>query len=225
MPFGAGVGSAIGLLEAESRIDVSATRVMQLDAGSGPAIAALYANLEARANVDVARLGANKTPRWSRYAYMRYVGQGFEVHVDLPSGPIDDSFGLRAIESFNEAYLRKHRFLDADATVEVVDWTLVASVAGDAEAQASAASRTVHTKAGEARPKASRQAWFPELGGFVTTRVVDRQAMLADALIEGPAIIEDPDSTAVILPGDRARVSDAGHLIIDIGASQEARPA
>jgi len=62
----------------------------------------------------------------------------------------------------------------------------------------------------------TRKAWFPEAGGYVEARVLTRQALAALGQITGPAIIEDPDSTAIILPGDAARISHAGHLIIDI---------
>ena len=113
VPYGAGVGSAIGLLQAEPRIDVTLTRVMHLDATqSGRAIAGVYTELEALAQQDVRRISQAGKPQWSRYAQMRYAGQGFEIHVDLPAGPIDDSYGLQAIDAFKRAYLRKHKFLD-----------------------------------------------------------------------------------------------------------------
>src|SRR5262249_45682364 len=123
VPYGAGVGSAIGLLEADPRIDVSMTRLMRLDAGiSGVEIAGLYKTLEAQALAEVKRLAANAKPIWTRYAQMRYAGQGFEIHVDLPSGIIDEAYPTRAIAAFNAAYLRKHKFLDSQATIEAVDW-------------------------------------------------------------------------------------------------------
>jgi N-methylhydantoinase A len=141
---------------------------------------------------------------------MRYAGQGFEIHVDLPAGPIDASYAGRAIEAFNQAYLRKHRFLDAEGTIEAVDWTLVATVAS-----ATSPPGPARIGAGGARA-GMRKAWFPEAGGWVEARVLDRAALAALGQITGPAIVEDPDSTAVILPGDAARISHAGHLIIDI---------
>lgn len=61
-----------------------------------------------------------------------------------------------------------------------------------------------------------RRAWFPEAGGFTDTNIVDRHALTNAATIAGPAIIEDPDCTAVVLPGDVARMSDKGHIIIEI---------
>ena len=210
VPYGAGVGSAIGLLEAEPRFDVTATRVMRLAPDSSSAIEAVYRALEMQVRADMERGGQTGSLRWSRTAQMRYAGQGFEIHVDLPPDPIDESYAGRAIEAFKEAYMRKHRFLDADGKIEAVDWTLVATVvSGNAEAGLG--------KTGVGAPRTgTRKAWFPEAGGYVETSVLDRQALAALGGITGPAIVEDPDSTAVILPGDVARISGAGHLIIDI---------
>jgi N-methylhydantoinase A len=213
VPYGAGVGSAIGLLEADPRIDVTTTRVLNLNvSASSDAIADIYRRLEARALQDVKRAASSGEVQWSRYAQMRYAGQGFEIHVDLPGGPIGPDYGRRAIEAFNEAYLRKHKFLDAEGTIEAVDWTLVATIP----------SRTGSARLGRTAVEATttrrgtRKAWFPEAGGYVDTAIIDRQAFASGAAITGPAIVEDPDSTTVLLPGDVARISSEGHLIIDI---------
>jgi N-methylhydantoinase A/oxoprolinase/acetone carboxylase beta subunit len=219
VPYGAGVGSAIGLLEAAPRIDVTTTRIMRVDAGSASseAIAALYRRLEAQALSDVKRISARAEPQWSRYAQMRYAGQGFEIHVDLPAGLIDAGYAARAIEAFKQAYQRKHKFLDPEGTIEAVDWTLVATIPSRTGAAVLGRSQS----AGRGVRAETRQAWFPEAGGFTETRIIDRQA-LGGGAVAGPAIIEDPDCTAVILPGDTARLSPQGHIIIDISA--EARP-
>jgi N-methylhydantoinase A/oxoprolinase/acetone carboxylase beta subunit len=63
-----------------------------------------------------------------------------------------------------------------------------------------------------------RQAWFPEAGGYVATEVIDRQALAHRGSISGPAIIEDPDCTAIVLPGQAARISPAGNLRIEVAA-------
>jgi N-methylhydantoinase A len=211
VPYGAGVGSAVGLLEAEPRFDVSATRVMRLAPDSSSAIEDVYRGLDIQLRSAMERGGHQVgNLRWSRYAQMRYAGQGFEIHVDLPEGPIDASYAGRAIEAFRHAYMRKHRFLDAEGAIEAVDWTLVATVSSETSELGPAKIGAGGARAG------TRKAWFPEAGGWVETRVLDRQALAALGQITGPAIIEDPDSTAVILPGDAARISRAGHLVIDI---------
>ncbi len=210
VPLGAGVGSAVGLLQAAPRIDVSTTKVMPLEEDTSETIAQIYEELEARANGELAQLGGSGEPIWSRQGYMRYAGQGFEVQVDLPDGPIGKDFAARAMAAFNEAYLQKHKFLDPDGRIEAVDWSLAATLPktqGDEEI-------AIPTPTG--RQTKARQAWFPEAGGFVETQVLERQSLPADRAVAGPLIVEDPDSTTVVLPGDAARISSAGHLIIDI---------
>jgi N-methylhydantoinase A/oxoprolinase/acetone carboxylase beta subunit len=218
VPYGAGVGSAIGLLEAEPRIDVTTTRIMRLEhQSSAIAIAALYQALEVQALGDVKRISADAKPQWSRYAQMRYAGQGFEIHVDLPPDPIDADYPAKAIAAFNAAYQRQHKFLDPEGSVEAVDWTLVATL----PVRPGGAIMGHNHVAAQGRRAGKRQAWFPQAGGYTETLILDR-SRLADGAISGPAIVEDPDCTTVILPGDVARLSREGHIIVDIG--REASP-
>jgi N-methylhydantoinase A len=116
--------------------------------------------------------------------------------------------------AFKQAYMRKHRFLDAEGTIEAVDWTLVGTLV----------SRSAPTNGGSklegpVRRTGTRKAWFPEAGGYIGTIVLCRQALAERGSIEGPGIIEDPDSTTVVLPGDVARISPTGSIIIDIAGS------
>ena len=215
VPYGAGVGSAVGLLQADAKIDLSLTRVMELTPDSGASIAEIYAELERRAARDLDRLGMEGAPVWSRYAYMRYAGQGYEVRVDLPGGPIAGDYAARAADAFSATYERNYGYRDAEARIEAVDWYLVATLPAGSEA-AHAAAWT--PPANGAPPETGRRpAWFPEAGGFVETRVIDRRRLPPGLAVAGPALIEEPDSTTVVLPGDRASVSAHGHLVIEVG--------
>jgi N-methylhydantoinase A len=188
------------------------TRVLRLDRATDEAVAAIYVALEKQALREARHLGTQGTIRWSRYAYMRYAGQGFEIQVDLPDGAISDGYVAQAIEAFHASYARKHRWSESGAAVEGVDWTLVATVPrpprGILKLDAT----------GETGPgrQSSRLAWFPEAGGFTQTRVVDRRALARMGTLAGPAIVEDPDCTAVVLPGDVVGISASGNLRIDV---------
>ena len=50
----------------------------------------------------------------------------------------------------------------------------------------------------------------------IRTRIVWRPSLAVGARVEGPAVIEEPNATTLIHPGDVATVSDAGHLVIDV---------
>jgi N-methylhydantoinase A len=61
-----------------------------------------------------------------------------------------------------------------------------------------------------------RQAYFPELGGFVETSVFDRYRLAPGAIVEGPAVIEERESTAIIGPNSRGRVDEHWNLIVEL---------
>jgi N-methylhydantoinase A/oxoprolinase/acetone carboxylase beta subunit len=66
----------------------------------------------------------------------------------------------------------------------------------------------------------SRQAWFPETGGMTECQVIDRYALHPGTSISGPALVEERESTTVVLPGDTLRLSELGNLIIEIGGTR-----
>jgi N-methylhydantoinase A len=56
--------------------------------------------------------------------------------------------------------------------------------------------------------------YFAEAGGWLECAIYAREGLAAGATLDGPAIVEQADSTTVVLPGQRARVDRAGNLII-----------
>jgi N-methylhydantoinase A len=217
IPWGAGVGSAIGLLRADPKFDASVTRIMPLVAAHTPRIAEIYRGLEARIKADVAELARLLGVSWTRFAYMRYAGQGYELKVDLPAGDIDERYVEVVAERFHQTYKDVYGFSQKDSAIETVDWYLVATMPKTATAK-TGTPRLEHERApGSPVPASTRKAYFPEFGEFTDCTVVDRYVLRTGDRIVGPAIIEERESTAVILPGDVAAVSAAGHLIIKAG--------
>lgn len=214
IPYGAGVGSAVGLLEADNKIDATLTRVTRIRPDASAGIAALYVELEARVQADLNRLGRAEAPKWSRYAYMRYVGQGYERKVDLPDGPIGEDYADKIGDVFVESYLRNYGFTDPDAEIEAIDWYLVATIPSAYDA--------LHRfeSVGEAADSpvvGRREAYFPELNGFAECNVIDRYRLREGDTFEGPAIVEEREATTVVLPGDTVTISPSGHMIIKVG--------
>jgi N-methylhydantoinase A len=64
----------------------------------------------------------------------------------------------------------------------------------------------------------SREVWLPESGGAVPVPVFDRDRLLPGNRFEGPAVIEQMDSTTVVLPGQAARVDAHDNLILESAA-------
>jgi N-methylhydantoinase A len=57
---------------------------------------------------------------------------------------------------------------------------------------------------------------FDEKDGYLDTPIYDRTKLGAGALINGPAIIEQLDSTTVVLPGQKAEIERYGNIIIEV---------
>ena len=139
VPRGAGVASAIGLLEAQRNLTVSQTRTIGLDApGAAGELAGLFAGLEARARVLIGEPDGRPIA-WQRHAHVRYAGQGFDLRVAIPAGPIDDRFPGRAREAFDSRYEAEYGYAQRDQPAEGTDWFLTG---GPGEAPAAALGST-----------------------------------------------------------------------------------
>ena len=62
----------------------------------------------------------------------------------------------------------------------------------------------------------SRQAYFPDAGGFVETPVLSRYALKPGENFNGPAIIEEKESTLIIGPGASVTVAEDFNLVVDV---------
>ena len=109
IPYGAGVGSAIGMLEANSKLDASMTRLLRLGDGAETEIEDIYRQLETRVRADLARMSAGAEPAISRFAYLRYAGQGHDIRVDLPPFPVRAGYAAEIAARFEAAYLAEIR--------------------------------------------------------------------------------------------------------------------
>ncbi len=213
VPRGAGVGSALGLLVADKKVDQGLTRVLQLNDAAPDIIADLFAILEARVTAEARKMDPDGTLRLERSASMRYAGQGYELRVDLPDGAIGADYAARGLDAFHQAYQREYGYSDPSAPVEVTDWFVVSTSVGS---HADAGIRLQGYGSGGDPIVGHRRAYFPEAGGMVDAAVVDRYALTDRHRIHGPALVEERESTIVVLPGDTVSLSPTGNLIVDI---------
>ena len=207
VPFGAGVGSAIGMLAAEPRLSTAITRILPMEMSALESIRDLFNDLESRALASL----ANTPARWIRHAYLRYRGQGYELRVELPDGLIENSYIKTVIDRFHLAYGNAYGYDQAEQPVEATEWQLTAVTAGT-RAPPNFNPREIQTR----KIKTTRRAFFPELDGSVDCNVYERAELGSDSVVEGPALIADPDSTTLVLPGDRATLDASGHLLVDV---------
>ena len=68
--------------------------------------------------------------------------------------------------------------------------------------------------------KRAGEFFFPELGGFTDCPIYDRYRLRPGFVCEGPAIVEEHESTAVLGPSDGGRIDQFGNFIITVGQGE-----
>lgn len=212
VPSHPGLFSAAGLVAADLRIDESQTVLRILEPRSIPELMAWY---RAAAGRVIAQLREDGIPR-SRIRLLasadcRYLGQGFELQVPLKG--ITASALRRLGADFHELHGRTYGHIAPDEAIEIV--TVRLSGFG------SHVRPGVRVVAGGGRtpPKealvGTRAVRLPGSGRPRRTPVFVREFLRARNVIPGPAIIEEMDSTTLILPGQEARVDRFGNLWVN----------
>ncbi|MGH2497816.1 MAG: hydantoinase/oxoprolinase family protein [Ktedonobacteraceae bacterium] len=213
-PFGAGVMSAVGFLTAPLAFDFVRSWPSRLDQMDWQRANALLSEMEAEGQALLEQSGVSPAHiRHQRMADIRYAGQGHEIQVALPTGQLDSASIPGIMRSFEETYRRLYERLSESVPVEIINWRVVSSSpAPQVRLQAGADEHS----AAQAAHKGSRRAYFPELGGYHDTPVYNRYALLPGAGFNGPAIVEERESTVIVGPDCRFRIDEQLNLIIEL---------
>lgn len=213
IPRTPGVLCAMGLLMTDLRSDFSATSLTRLDAATPEAISQIYAELTERANAwfETEQITAGARVL-ERTVDVRYAGQNYEISVTLPEGPITaDTF--KAIEAgFVSAHRQLYGFIAEGEPMQLVTFRVAASgLVQKAEFQP----QPMEGAASDHAVTGARPVWMAEAGDFVETKLYDRAKLKAGNVVQGPAIIDQMDTTTVVPPGMAATVDAYLNLILE----------
>ncbi len=197
IPIAPGVASAEGLVFSNLRSDRIQTRVELLDRIGASEFDKTLDDLTVQATGDLSSSAEEGDPVISRRAGLRYAGQGYDIPIELPAGPVD----LSALASaFHVEHERQYGFARRDQLVQLVNLWVSAELPIAADRR-KPAERTVSDRP---VPRATRPVFLA--GRWLDTAVYDRSGLRPGQKIDGPAVIEQLDSTALIWPGGHARV-------------------
>ena len=211
VPPGAGVGSAIGLLQAKESIELSQSQGLRLDDDNASEQAnSILKKLEQNARDSISGAWPEAEIRVIRSVGLRYVGQGYELKVNLDASEAVDAGQLS--EDFHQRYEKNYGYRDDDLIVEAVTWYL--SLYRE-QAVAQTTSKEFENTSGQQAN--TRKVYFGETGELDAS-VVQRHQLSPGSTLGGPCIIEEDYTTTVILAGDELRVAENGALVIEIGA-------
>ena len=219
VPPVSGVASALGFMVTPASFEFSRSHPGELRATSWKEAAAIFTEMEDQAHMTLAASGVqSKEVRLERRAEMRLSGQFHDIEVPVPDGPLNDETASVMQDAFAREYSKLFHAVPPGYEPMVLTWRLRASGPEvDLRLEGVAASLVDRGEDTPQPEKGTRQAYFPELGDYVETPVYDRYALSEAFEAEGPAIIEERESTVVANPGDTVRVDRFGNLRIRVG--------
>jgi N-methylhydantoinase A len=212
VPAFAGVASAFGATAMNLRQDLEAFLYAPIGQVDLERLNGVLEELERSARGLLAQDGiAGEAMEFVRTAQMRYVGQTYEVETPLPDGRLTAS----SLEDVTRAFHEQHA-LEYGVSSSVFEPAFVSiGVTGIGRLGAPPAAQRRLASARDPRREA-RPVYFG--GEWLDTVVYDGEALAAGTGIAGPAIVEYPDTCAVLPPGASAVVDDADNLVITVGA-------
>jgi len=205
VPPAASVGSAIGFLIAPISYEVVRSRYMRLSAFDEKLIDAVMAEMREEATTVVSSAAQGRRVTEIARAYMRYIGQGYEISVEF-----DPNFTKnQLIEAFEGSYAELYGRIIPGLDVEVLSWTLNLTTAQE---QAVPVDETL--------PRSSNDKDYPtrlimDDGNLVPTQQVFRDQLPKHERLEGPMLIIEDQTTTVVPSRFAVHVNARDDLVIE----------
>ncbi len=201
VPRANGVLSAVGLLAADEHHDALRTHRTTLAEADPATVESMLSDLVETVR---GRATAPEEATITRAADLRYAGQSHELTVELPT----EFDATDVAERFHREHDRARGYRMDDESIEVVSLRAAATVMG--------APPDLSHEGDSTEPRETRDVRFED--AVHQTPVYERERLPVDAKLAGPAIFEGGESTVVVPPEWRARVDDAGTLILEVTA-------
>ncbi|RVX39212.1 N-methylhydantoinase A [Nonomuraea polychroma] len=205
VPAYCGVASAAGLLAG----DLSTDRVLsRLDAGDPEPI---FTELAADAAADLGVPPADPAVTVLRSVDVRFKGQSHDLTVEW--SPSTEVLASRFFERYRQVY-----GITQQGEIELVSYRVRVTTPADRPLPTDRhLPADASLPSGADRP-APRQAYFPELGGYVEIPVHTRDTM--GGVLPGPAVIEDAESTIVVPPAWIATLTESRAVHLTPGSGR-----
>jgi len=215
VPEAPGILCAFGLLVTDIKSDYTKTEIMATEGADIGAANGIFQELESRGAEWLLKEGITES-NWlfRRSVDMRYVGQNYELTVSVMGGELQNADLQDIVRQFYSRHEQEYGYYTEGEPTQLVTFRVEAlGVVSKAEVKSSPFNGEDPSPALQER----RPVFLGERdGGFVECPVYERSQLRPGNRAVGPAIIEQMDSTTVILPGQKAVVDQYRNIIIDV---------
>jgi N-methylhydantoinase A len=208
-----GIMCALGLLLTDLRTNVSLTRMQPLSEEQAESLKQGFAELEQRIEAWFEQESIDSERRTvTRSLDVRYRGQSHELNIPCMAGRLDAAAVALLRMAFDQAHKQAYGYSIENEPAQVTTLRIEAS---GIVPKAKLKPKPQATTSIESSITGTRQVWLPETGGFSDCLIYGRERLGPGHCILGPAIVEQMDSTTLILPGQTATVDPYLNLIIE----------
>jgi N-methylhydantoinase A len=203
--------SALGLLLTDHVVDEMRSYVTPVGQADVARVNALLDDMTAAATAALGSGGRRRRVRLERFAALCYPGQTFDMPVPMTGrGPVTRAALDATVERFHRLHEELHTYASRDQEPILRGLRIKAVTVEDKPALP----RPPRTRR-PARRRGTRRAFFG--GRFVATPIYDGPALRPGQTVRGPAIVEEPFTTIVVYPRQRATVDRFGNYVIARG--------
>ena len=212
VPTSPGVNSAVGLLMADFRYDYSKTFLKRISHVDLKDLNDQFLALEKQAKQQMLdeKIPESKIA-FHRSADMRYFGQGYEVDVPVSGGQLSKGHVEEIKQSFHQIHAQLYGYNQPQAEMEIV-YLRLASIG--LVPKPNFRKQDITKEDSSHAIKGDRRVYME--GQYIKTALFDRSRLRSGNRIQGPAIVEQFDSTTLIKPGQTAVVDEYLNLIVHI---------
>lgn len=209
VPPGAGVGSAIGFLRAPFGYESVRSANLRLGNFDAERARTLMRELREEALQFVSQGDSVGDPVVEAKVYMRYVGQGWEVPVQLSDDDLQFNDTTRLRAAFEETYVKFFGRAIEGLDVETISWAVKAS-------SPLPPVERVELRAGESADVAgaTRSIFDARLGTHVDARIIERDALQMGRRVSGPAIIVERETSTLVTSSFDVTLQSDGCLLV-----------
>ncbi len=218
VPCFPGLTSALGLLTTDLKYDALKTAFQVHPGLDYPQLNTDFAEMEHTLRRQFAADGIDRTRvTFERFADARYVGQGYELRVAIPDGPLNEGTMQHMVDAFHRQHEAEYGHCFVSSPIELVN-IRITGIGPTQKIQ-----HLVPPTGGSLREALVKtdQCVFRVQDGLKTFQTVfyRREKLPIGQVVNGPALILQPDSTTVVPPGCHGQADEHGNLIITIGGA------
>ncbi|MEA4932036.1 MAG: hydantoinase/oxoprolinase family protein [Lawsonibacter sp.] len=190
---------SLGLLLADTKFDLSRTKVVNGEADNLDKINQQFQNMEEQGTALLDKEGVPRERRYFEYFVdMRYQRQNFEICIPVPAGEMTEETLKQALAHFHAEHKRSYGYCKENAVVQFVSYRVYAVGVID---KPELAPDSLRPEAPLPLPIETRSVLFQGREEYVEAPVYLREEFVPGQVISGPCICEQMDTTLVVPAG------------------------